>query len=77
MSWQKGYMWYSICDIIQQALYNIQELYIMALPSAISISMAFHLPHMMFCLTSQNKIKHTTLLPSAVLLYDKVNIPQI
>ena len=66
-----GTMWYNICHIIQQNVYNIQELLIMVLPSAMTISMALHLPHIMFCLASQNKIEHTELLPSRVLVYYK------
>ena len=40
-----GTMWYNICNIIQQILCNIRELYIMALSSATSISMTFYLPN--------------------------------
>ena len=61
--------WYNICHIIPQVLYDIYGFYIMALPSVMALSMVFQLPHIMFSLTSQHKIEHTTLMPTTVLLH--------
>ena len=61
-------MYYNICHVTQQVLYNIQELNKMALPSAMSIAMVFHLPHILFCLISHNRIEHIFLRPDKTLL---------
>ena len=48
------------------------EIHIIAVHSVMTLSMPFHLPHIMLCFTSQNKIVHTTLMLSAALLYCKL-----
>ena len=46
---QPWHNWYKICHILYQVLCNIHELYIVALPYAMAISMAFHQPQIMPC----------------------------
>ena len=64
-----GTMWYNICHIIQYVLYNIQEVYIMALLSVMALCAAFQLLHIMVCLTAQkNRTYNTNGIYSAFIL---------
>ena len=66
-----GTMKYKLCHIIQQVLCNIQDLHIMTLPSAMTISITLHLPYIMlalFNIPEQNRTHNTSAIYSVAIL---------